>query len=110
MGEEEMKFFKKELCEKLDKLGCTPYYNFINGNFGPAPHFSIYDFLSDEEYAEENCKKLFGDFEDFECPFCGATDVMIDTFKYEKCDLSLSKNQEAYIEEAVDRILNNNIE
>jgi len=116
-----MKFFKKELCIKLQKLKCAasnvawwrndypnnpsiykdidyitfqwPYTykpKFIK--YGGLVHmvdaFSIYDFLSDEDYAEENCKNVFRQ-----------------KWRRGRLDLLWAKNQESYIEEAVDKVL-----
>lgn len=103
-----MKFFKKELCKQLDDLGCVSetqfayYHNWPSPIYDiaiyPKPHeqiiicnaFSIYDFLSDEDYAEENCRKL---------------SKAVRLFK--QCIIE-SKNQEAYIEEAVNRVIKEN--
>lgn len=110
-----MKFFKKELCKKLEKLGCVSKTDFIypepSDEFpfgayyrkafpysskytGCVYAFSIYDFLSDEEYAYENCRKVLQ-------AYWGETDMM----DYERNVLATSKNQEAYIEESVDGIM-----
>lgn len=59
-----MKLFSKETCQKLQKLGCVSESPFFSQR--PAPIFTIADFLSDEPYALENCrriklKEVFGD-------------------------------------------------
>lgn len=79
-----MKFFSKETCSKLQKLGCVSkgidfgalyIFRFCyveNNHFdyhkdleckikGHIPIFTIGDFLGDEAYALENCKKVFGE-------------------------------------------------
>lgn len=115
-----MKFFNKELCEKLLKLGCVSETRFywsafhtkklvggkddldFNGN--PIPNiqaFSVYDFLSDEEYSFGNCNKVFvGDWEGSEYE----RRSMLVTERKTLVDLD---NQEAYIEESVNRVMNN---
>ena len=70
-----MKFFSKETCQKLLEIGCDNLYLFYwsqdDGNWyhwkesrlrrsDDVPAFSIADFLSDEPYATENCKKIVG--------------------------------------------------
>lgn len=60
-----MKFFSKELSGKLREIGCVSisyYPNWITKGQDPVDTgvFSIGDFLSDEPYALENCKKVFG--------------------------------------------------
>jgi len=75
-----MKFFNKELCQKLEALGLKSksgqmyvqdYKHVIivpsNASLYMTPYrvyalaFSAYDFLSDEEYAKENARILFAD-------------------------------------------------
>lgn len=121
MGEEEMKFFKKELCEKLQKIGCVPTKEFYYTSEWPkvicvhesrfleiptsAPAFSIYDFLSDEGYAEENCFKVIKKNSE-ETPQLKMFNLArLAEFKSE---LVFAKNQEAYIEEAVNRVIKEN--
>lgn len=53
-----MKFFSLESSKKLDELGCVS----CSGSFYfNTQLFLPYDFLSSEEYALENCKKLWGE-------------------------------------------------
>lgn len=75
-----MKFFSKELSAKLQEIGCKcggfywqwdqivndPYNPFLSEN---KPAFCIADFLSDEPYALENCKKIKP--EQYVCNHCG---------------------------------------
>lgn len=115
-----MKFFKKELCKKLLKLGCvsesdmfhwfgpgidgehllhrSKFYpdDYLENREGNLPAFSIYDFLSDEEYCKENCKKVFGEKE-----HPGAWSFDWENERHRWLD---SENQEAFIEEAVERL------
>lgn len=81
-----MKFFQKEICEKLVKLGCVSLSNHewwgkkfatqtsytvwsltdasdyqTSNSFYVVQAFTLLDFLSTEEYARENCRILFGD-------------------------------------------------
>lgn len=108
-----MKFFKKELCEKLQKIGCVSesgfYYNFYDGDECANPvyctanpreisAFSIYDFLSDEEYVEENLKKIFKNT--FNSAFW--------SIKTPKQFLVMDDNQEAFLEETVNMMLKEN--
>ena len=80
-----MKFLSKEICEKLVELGCKSengkgYYK----HFGyEVPAFYPYDFLSSEDYAISNCKKLSPKWRRF------------------RLDLLWAKDQVAFLEEAV---------
>lgn len=120
-----MKFFSKDLSAKLEALGCKSETNFawIFDDYkeweavptspydmtstltyieGPFAAFSIADFLSDEPYAIENCKKVSGDFIDYECPICGLTDKEIYTWEYFRYELVGSQDQEAFIAKALE--------
>jgi len=70
-----MKFFSKEICKKLDAAGLKSDSEFFYVSGDPMPHhsilhatehyndipaFTLLDFLSTEEYAKENCAKIFG--------------------------------------------------
>lgn len=123
-----MKFFKKELCKQLDDLGCVSetqfayYHNWPSPIYDiaiyPKPHeqiiicnaFSIYDFLSDEEYAYQNCFKLWGmkDIEHEVACDHGFESLTEQAFVFYRKQLSEAENQEAYIEEAVDRVIKEN--
>lgn len=133
-----MKFFNQNLCKKLSELGCISETNFawifddyneweavptepydmtssLKYTDGPYDAFSIYDFLSDEEYAEENCKKIIalevcvdcGKSRDKTClpPTRKAHVGLCSGWQYLKLTLAHSKNQEAYIEEAVESVI-----
>lgn len=99
-----MKYFNKELCKKLVKIGCTSNTGLFTGyckckeshfEDDPCPtltqSFSIYDFLSDEEYSKKNCKIL---------------DYFYKCFRRELLE---SKNQESYIEIWVNRVINGKV-
>lgn len=144
-----MKFFNQDLCKKLFELGCisqTGYYwewkksEKVNNIFNEIteipegyklikvisasgerfiPAFSIYDFLSDEEYAEKNCKKIIalevcvdcGKSRDKTClpPTRKAHAEFCPGWQYLKLTLAHSKNQEAYIEQAVNMVINGKV-
>lgn len=64
-----MKFFSKETCQKLQEFGCKTDEEYSFYPDEELPHrkrwhsdevdaFTIADFLSDEPYALENCKKF----------------------------------------------------
>lgn len=71
-----MRFLPKTTCEKLVKMGCeTRSYDFyfednvypitflarsIESNTSLTRAFTLEDFVSTDEYAKENCRKLFG--------------------------------------------------
>lgn len=115
-----MKFFSKQTCEKLEKLGClsdpsiTYYWTWkhwkenpddsltldpcsSNGAYSEIKAFSIYDFLSDEPYALENCKKVFGD-EIIE----GEEVCCVRRFETERHQLLGAPDQEAFILNALE--------
>lgn len=102
-----MKFFKKSLSEKLTRLGCVSeikfYYNCYDGSECVNPiycpsdpreikAFSVYDLISDEEYVWDNCVKIFGN--DFAAYYCRPI-------------LMSSKDQEAYVEEWANKMIEN---
>lgn len=94
-----MKFFSKETCQKLQEFGCKTDEEYSFYPDEELPHrkrwhsdevdaFTIADFLSDEPYALENCKKVFN----LEDPF------KVRSFKMILC---VSEDQEAFILEAL---------
>lgn len=68
-----MRFFSKEICEKLFEMECESKSGYYWNNEKPWPHwiidpehrkataYTICDFLDTEEYAKENCRKVFGE-------------------------------------------------
>lgn len=122
-----MKFFSKQTCEKLEKLGClsdpsiTYYWTWkhwkenpddsltldpcsSNGAYSEIKAFSIYDFLSDEPYALENCKKVFGDKEPevTKDAMGGTTISFFNNYEMARMSLVNVPDQEAFILNALE--------
>ena len=105
MGEEEMKFFNKELCEKLQKVGCLSKIDFIfQEPTDEFPFGAYYRKVFPYSSKYTGCVYAFSIY-DFG-PYWG-DESMID---YERKTIACSDNQEDSIEKSVDWVLNNNIE
>ena len=75
-----MRFLPKTTCEKLVKMGLKstteflylktdkPVYALDSEPGYVAPAFTLEDFVSTDEYAKENCRKLFGNLNHISMP------------------------------------------
>jgi hypothetical protein len=121
-----MKFFERDLCERLVELGCIPVdtnnYEMHNtnckrnrrGDFKCKHYnFYLYDFIAPTEQARRNSKKIVGEDRHFFnpdfCKFCGAknfitnnlADYCYKTFRSELILAAVEKEAEQMIRKAV---------